>query len=71
MVIDEMLWLFQCVYVTEMVEDERDSVVFAVNGERFEVSNIDPSTTLLELLRYHTRFKYVKLGCGEGKFKFL
>ncbi|KAH9659307.1 Indole-3-acetaldehyde oxidase [Citrus sinensis] len=42
----------------------RHSVVFAVNGEKFEVSGVDPSTTLLEFLRYHTRFKSVKLGCG-------
>ena len=48
----------------------RHSVVFAVNGEKFEVSSVDPSTTLLEFLRYHTRFKSVKLGCGEGKFCF-
>ncbi|KAI6669716.1 hypothetical protein NL676_004601 [Syzygium grande] len=41
-------------------------LVFAVNGERFEVSGIDPSTTLLEFLRTRTRFKSVKLGCGEG-----
>ena len=45
--------------------------MFAVNGEGFEVSNVDPSTTLLEFLRYHSRFKSVKLGCGEGKFSFL
>lgn len=42
-------------------------LVFAVNGERFEVSGIDPSTTLLEFLRTRTRFKSVKLGCGEGE----
>ncbi|KAF7831602.1 abscisic-aldehyde oxidase [Senna tora] len=42
------------------------TLVFAVNGERFELSNPDPSTTLLEFLRTHTRFKSVKLGCGEG-----
>ncbi|KAJ1386399.1 Molybdopterin dehydrogenase, FAD-binding [Sesbania bispinosa] len=42
------------------------SLVFAVNGERLELSNVDPSTTLLEFLRTHTRFKSVKLGCGEG-----
>ncbi|XP_076904841.1 abscisic-aldehyde oxidase-like [Bidens hawaiensis] len=41
-------------------------LVFAVNGKRFELSNIDPSTTLLQFLRSHTRFKGVKLGCGEG-----
>ncbi|XVF19559.1 hypothetical protein REPUB_Repub11eG0122000 [Reevesia pubescens] len=37
-----------------------------VNGERFELSDIDPSTTLLEFLRSQTSFKSVKLGCGEG-----
>ncbi|XP_038692743.1 indole-3-acetaldehyde oxidase-like isoform X2 [Tripterygium wilfordii] len=42
------------------------SLVFAVNGERFELSSVDPSTTLIEFLRYQTRFKSVKLGCGEG-----
>ncbi|KAG5064523.1 hypothetical protein GLYMA_02G272200v4 [Glycine max] len=42
------------------------SLVFAVNGERFDLSHVDPSTTLLEFLRTRTRFKSVKLGCGEG-----
>ncbi|TKY57049.1 Abscisic-aldehyde oxidase [Spatholobus suberectus] len=42
------------------------SLVFGVNGERFELSHVDPSTTLLEFLRTRTRFKSVKLGCGEG-----
>lgn len=42
------------------------SLVFAVNGERFELPQVDPSTTLLEFLRYQTPFKSVKLGCGEG-----
>ncbi|KAK3205524.1 hypothetical protein Dsin_019570 [Dipteronia sinensis] len=53
--------------------DERNNnnkLVFGVNGERFEVSlsggTVDPSTTLLQFLRYQTRFKSVKLGCGEG-----
>nr|WRO64413.1 abscisic aldehyde oxidase 3 [Paeonia suffruticosa] len=49
--------------------EEREStntLVFAVNGERFEISRADPSTTLLEFLRSHTRFKSVKLSCGEG-----
>ncbi|XP_058105796.1 indole-3-acetaldehyde oxidase-like isoform X2 [Magnolia sinica] len=42
-------------------------LVFAVNGERFELSTVeDPSITLLEFLRTKTRFKGVKLGCGEG-----
>ncbi|KAL1348048.1 hypothetical protein HN51_024044 [Arachis hypogaea] len=42
------------------------SLVFAVNGERFELSKVDPSTTLLEFLRSQTTFKSVKLSCGEG-----
>nr|XP_029117923.1 LOW QUALITY PROTEIN: indole-3-acetaldehyde oxidase-like [Elaeis guineensis] len=42
------------------------SLVFAVNGERFELSRVDPNTTLLEFLRTQTRLKGTKLGCGEG-----
>ncbi|XVE59723.1 hypothetical protein DITRI_Ditri05aG0069300 [Diplodiscus trichospermus] len=42
------------------------SLVFAVNGESFELFEVDPSTTLLEFLRSQTSFKSVKLGCGEG-----
>nr|CAD1819669.1 unnamed protein product [Ananas comosus var. bracteatus] len=44
-------------------------LVFAVNGERREVSEAEvpePSITLLEFLRTRTRFKGAKLGCGEG-----
>ncbi|CAN1251655.1 Indole-3-acetaldehyde oxidase [Linum perenne] len=41
-------------------------LVFAINGSRFELSDVDPSSTLLEFLRIHTPFKSVKLGCGEG-----
>ncbi|XP_059429456.1 indole-3-acetaldehyde oxidase-like isoform X1 [Corylus avellana] len=48
------------------IETTRKSLVFAVNGERFELSSVDPSTTVLEFLRSQTRFKSVKLGCGEG-----
>ncbi|KAL6564919.1 aryl-alcohol oxidase 3 [Orobanche minor] len=43
-----------------------DCLVFEANGERFEIPEVDPSTTLLEFLRSRTRFKSVKLGCGEG-----
>ncbi|CAN8268349.1 unnamed protein product [Cochlearia groenlandica] len=44
------------------------SLVFAINGQRFELdlTSIDPSTTLIEFLRYQTSFKSVKLSCGEG-----
>ncbi|MCD7449395.1 aryl-alcohol oxidase 2 [Datura stramonium] len=45
---------------------KKGSLVFAVNGERFELSCIDPSTTLLHFLRSETCFKSPKLGCGEG-----
>lgn len=46
----------------------KTSLVFAINGERFELelSSIDPSTTLVDFLRNKTPFKSVKLGCGEG-----
>ncbi|KAK6926596.1 Aldehyde oxidase/xanthine dehydrogenase, first molybdopterin binding domain, partial [Dillenia turbinata] len=53
-------------YDMEEESKSANSLVFAVNGERFEVSSIDPSTTVLEFLRTRTRFKSVKLGCGEG-----
>ncbi|KAL8548801.1 hypothetical protein ACS0TY_007898 [Phlomoides rotata] len=45
---------------------EDDCLVLYVNGERFEVCDADPSTTLLEFLRSCTPFKSLKLGCGEG-----
>lgn len=47
-------------------ETRGGNLMFAVNGERFEVPSIDPSTTLLEFLRTKTRFKSAKLSCGEG-----
>ncbi|EXB73278.1 hypothetical protein L484_009356 [Morus notabilis] len=50
---------------TETRARKSGSLVFAVNGERFELSPVDPSTTLLEFLRCQTRFKSVKLSCGE------
>uniref|UniRef100_A0ACD5U9F2 Uncharacterized protein n=1 Tax=Avena sativa TaxID=4498 RepID=A0ACD5U9F2_AVESA len=43
------------------------AVVFAVNGERFELRDgDDPGATLLEFLRSRARFTGPKLGCGEG-----
>ncbi|CAK8541452.1 unnamed protein product [Lathyrus sativus] len=42
------------------------SLIFVINGEKFELSSVEPSTTLLEFLHTQTRFKSVKLGCGEG-----
>lgn len=43
-----------------------NSLVFAVNGKRFEIPAIHPSTTLLEFLRSQTPYKGAKLSCGEG-----
>ncbi|XVF05028.1 hypothetical protein REPUB_Repub05bG0136000 [Reevesia pubescens] len=51
--------------VTETRKEMR-SLVFAVNGQRFDLFNIDPSTTLLQFLRSETPFKSAKLSCGEG-----
>uniref|UniRef100_A0A0E0LJD1 Uncharacterized protein n=1 Tax=Oryza punctata TaxID=4537 RepID=A0A0E0LJD1_ORYPU len=47
-----------------------ERVVFALNGERQEVSaaDVDPSTTLLEFIRTRTPFKGPKLGCGEASY---
>jgi abscisic-aldehyde oxidase len=43
-----------------------DRVVFALNGQRYEVAGVDPSTRLLEFIRTRTPFTGPKLGCGEG-----
>ncbi|KAJ1702644.1 hypothetical protein LUZ63_002423 [Rhynchospora breviuscula] len=43
-----------------------EKLVFALNGERYEVSDVDPSMSLLEFIRTRTRFRGPKLGCGEG-----
>lgn len=40
-------------------------LVFALNGERVELHNVDPATTLLSYIRSETRFKGPKRGCGE------
>ena len=53
--------------ITLMEEKQKKvSLVLAVNGERFELPCVDPSTTLLQFLRSETCFKSPKLGCGEG-----
>ncbi|KAI3988518.1 hypothetical protein MKX01_026332 [Papaver californicum] len=44
-----------------------NKLVFTINGERFQMSNInDHSTTLLEFICTRTRFTGTKLSCGEG-----
>ncbi|XP_010454411.1 PREDICTED: indole-3-acetaldehyde oxidase-like [Camelina sativa] len=52
----------------EAMMKSKTSLVFAINGERYELelSSIDPSTTLVDFLRNKTPFKSVKLSCGEG-----
>ncbi|KAK9123011.1 hypothetical protein Sjap_012613 [Stephania japonica] len=56
--------------MAETTEEVRNcstnNLFFAINGDRFELSKVDPSTTLLEFLRTQTPFKGAKLGCGEG-----
>ncbi|XP_011621346.1 indole-3-acetaldehyde oxidase [Amborella trichopoda] len=44
----------------------KQKLVFAVNGEKKELSNVDPCTTLLDFLRTQTPYRAPKLGCGEG-----
>ncbi|KAG0560330.1 hypothetical protein KC19_10G172500 [Ceratodon purpureus] len=41
-------------------------LVFSLNGQRVELSSVDPSTTLLSYIRSETRFRGPKRGCGEG-----
>ncbi|KAG0601087.1 hypothetical protein M758_11G083000 [Ceratodon purpureus] len=48
----------------------QESLVFALNGERVEVPNVDPATTLLSYIRSETRFKGPKRSCGEGTSSF-
>ncbi|PIA54130.1 hypothetical protein AQUCO_00900595v1 [Aquilegia coerulea] len=47
-------------------KNNNSKLVFAINGERFELSKIHPSTSLLEFIRTQTRYKGTKLSCGEG-----
>ncbi|XP_057820291.2 indole-3-acetaldehyde oxidase isoform X2 [Cryptomeria japonica] len=51
-----------------MAKANSNCLVFVLNGERREVdlSQINPSTSLLSYLRCHTDYKGAKLGCGEG-----
>lgn len=43
-----------------------EPLVFALNGTRVELTNIDPAMTLLTYLRTQTTFRGTKCGCGEG-----
>ncbi|XP_062109773.1 aldehyde oxidase 4-like [Humulus lupulus] len=49
-----------------VVTETRSGGCWKLDGERFELPPVDPSTTLLQFLQTRTRFKSVKLSCGEG-----
>ncbi|KAL2608271.1 hypothetical protein R1flu_026844 [Riccia fluitans] len=44
----------------------RSNLVFALNGERVELKDVDPQTLLLNYIRDETDYKRTKRGCGEG-----
>ncbi len=44
----------------------RDTVRFILDGETVELKDIDPTTTVLNLLRYDLRRTGTKEGCAEG-----
>ncbi|WP_339860586.1 xanthine dehydrogenase small subunit [Paremcibacter congregatus] len=44
----------------------QDSIHFLLGGKRKDITNIDPSTSLLDYLRYHRARTGTKEGCGEG-----
>ena len=46
--------------------DQARPVRFLLGGERRELSNIDPNTTVLNYLRRMERRVGTKEGCGEG-----
>ena len=41
-------------------------LVFALNGSRVELAEVDPSLTLLTYIRTRTGLRGTKRGCGEG-----
>ncbi|MGY8694773.1 MAG: (2Fe-2S)-binding protein, partial [Verrucomicrobiia bacterium] len=42
------------------------TITINVNGERREISDIDPATPLLWTLRDHLQMVGTKFGCGKG-----
>ncbi|KAL3677005.1 hypothetical protein R1sor_026953 [Riccia sorocarpa] len=45
---------------------EESNLVFALNGQRVELKDVDPQTSLLNYIRDETDCKGPKRGCGEG-----
>ena len=43
--------------------------MFALNGARVELAEVDPSLTLLTYLRTRTALRGTKRGCGEGELR--
>ena len=52
-----------------MAEVAARPLVFALNGARVELPEVDPALTLLTFLRTKTVFQGTKRGCGEGKIQ--
>jgi len=42
------------------------SIQLSLNGEVVTIDNPDPSVTLNDYIRHHTKYTGTKLGCGEG-----
>ena len=56
--------------VSRLIEilSDQHNLIFAINGERFELpaGSVDPTVTLSDFLRTQTRWTGTKIGCGEG-----
>lgn len=44
-------------------------LVFALNGERVELAEVDPRTTLLQYIRSQPSLQGTKFACGEGSIQ--
>ncbi|MFT3965688.1 MAG: 2Fe-2S iron-sulfur cluster-binding protein, partial [Sphingobium sp.] len=48
------------------MDEDRSTIRFLLDGEIVEISEVDPTATLLEYLRYQMRRTGAKEGCAEG-----